>query len=546
MPPPVRHHLPAVWAAAVTTAACPPAGFAAVAVTTAATIVRRSRFLPPLRPCTRVVTCRGLASSSNVALTADRNPNLKRGGFARIQQSDIDAFRSILSSAGASAVLVDEDDVAPFNEDWQKKFRGSSTLVLKPKTTEQVSAILKYCNDKHLAVVPQGGNTGLVGGSVPVFDEIVLSTSSMNAIESFDEVSGILTCQAGCILEVLDKWLAEKGFMMPLDLGAKGSCQIGGNVSTNAGGLRLLRYGSLHGTVLSMEVVTADGTVMKLGQPLRKDNTGYDLKHLFIGAEGTLGVVTSVSILTPRRPSSVNVAVLAVDDFTKVLEVFSKAKSQLNEILSAFEFWDAKAARLLLKHIKSARDPFNQEGSAPQTQPFYVLIETAGSNDEHDSEKLSKFLEALFERGVVVNGVLAENDTEMSAMWALRESITEACAKDGLGGNLKYDLSVPVTELYKCVEDMNARLEKAGLYGPESGRDGQVLGFGHMGDGNLHLNITGAAWDPAVLDTVEPFLYEWAPYIGYSKSEECVKAMKALKSAWDPKGILNPYKFLPL
>ncbi|KAI9360828.1 hypothetical protein DFJ73DRAFT_957126 [Zopfochytrium polystomum] len=507
---------------------------------------------------------RFLASSSaksDIVLTSDRNPHLKRNpSFASIEQRDIDAFRSILS---AGSLLTDPDDVAPFNEDWQRKFRGAASVVLKPKTTQEVAAILKYCNERGIAVVPQGGNTGLVGGSVPVFDEVVLSTSSMNSIQSFDEVSGILTCQAGCVLEVLDKWLGEKGFMMPLDLGAKGSCQIGGNVSTNAGGLRLIRYGSLHGTVLSMEVVTADGRILQLGQPLRKDNTGFDLKHLFIGGEGTLGVVSSVSILAPRRPTSVNVAVLATDSFPSVLKVFSQAKTELNEILSAFEFWDGSASDLVFKHHASARDPFSSPGELRQTHPFYVLIETAGSNKDHDSEKLGAFLERLLDGGLVATGALAESEAQQAAMWSLRESITEACSKDGRGGNLKYDVSMPVSVLYECVEAIRGRLAEKGLYGPGSGREGVVVGFGHMGDGNLHLNVTGAAWDDRVLAEVEPYLYELvkerngsisaehglglakAPYIGYSKSEECVQAMKALKALWDPKGILNPYKFLP-
>lgn len=502
-------------------------------------------------------------SRSMTKLTAERHPSITRSpSYASIQHSDLDVFRSILSSSN-STILTDPDDIAPFNEDWMRRYRGQSTLVLKPKSTAEVSAIMKHCNERGLAVVPQGGNTGLVGGSVPVFDEIILSTSAMNSIQAFDEVSGILSAQAGCVLEVLDTWLEEKGFMMPLDLGAKGSCQIGGNVATNAGGLRLLRYGSLHGTVLSLEIVKADGTIMKLGQPLRKDNTGFDLKQLFIGSEGTLGIITSVSILAPRRPSSVNVAVLTADSFEAVLQVFSKSKGMLNEILSAFEFWDGQAAGLVYKNVSHIRDPFTAEGETPHTQPFYILLETAGSDKDHDSEKLTKFLETLFEEGTVSNGVLADNDTQKSSMWAIRESITEACAKDGKGGNLKYDLSFPVNKLYQCVEVIRKRLEDAGLYGAGSGREGSVVGFGHIGDGNLHLNITGSAWDKRVEDVIEPFVYEYthenngsisaehglgimkAPYIGYSKSDECVQAMKALKQCWDPKGILNPYKFLP-
>ncbi|KAJ3097176.1 hypothetical protein HDU97_005095 [Phlyctochytrium planicorne] len=469
---------------------------------------------------------------------------------------DINHFRSILASSGAAAVITDEDETKAYNEDWMRKYRGQSRLVLRPKTTIEVSDILKHCNERKLAVVPQGGNTGLVGGSVPVFDEVVVSTSSMNSIEGFDEVSGIVTCQAGCILEVLDGWLGERGYMMPLDLGAKGTCQIGGNVATNAGGLRLLRYGSLHGTVLSLEVVLPDGRIVNLGQPLRKDNTGFDLKQLFIGSEGSLGIITKVSILTPRRSSSVNVAVLRVSSYNAVQKVFLKAKSELSEILSAFEFWDSDCSQLVLAYIDGARPLLTSPPSDPH---FYVLLETSGSNDAHDSEKVMEFLNNVLEDGTVEDGALAENVSQRSAFWSFRESIPEACARDGKGGNLKYDLSVPVPVLYDVVVDLRERLKKLGV----ADRMGRVVGFGHMGDGNLHLNITGTGWDADVAKGVEPFVYEWteknhgsisaehglgvmkAPYIGYSKSREAVGMMKELKRLWDPNGIMNPYKFLP-
>ncbi|CAA3012542.1 D-2-hydroxyglutarate dehydrogenase, mitochondrial [Olea europaea subsp. europaea] len=193
---------------------------------------------------------------------------------------DISYFKKILGERG---VVQDEEKLDDANTDWMRKYKGSSKLMLQPRTTEEVSQILKYCNSRCLAVVPQGGNTGLVGGSVPVFDEVIINVGSMNNILSFDKVSGILVCEAGCILENLISFLDNQGFIMPLDLGAKGSCQIGGNVSTNAGGLRLIRYGSLHGSVLGLEAVLANGTVLDMLASLRKDNTGYDLKHLFIG-----------------------------------------------------------------------------------------------------------------------------------------------------------------------------------------------------------------------------------------------------------------------
>jgi (R)-2-hydroxyglutarate---pyruvate transhydrogenase len=221
----------------------------------------------------------------------------------KLNEGDLNHFNSILGSTGIihKSTGASSDDLSAYNTDWLNKYHGHSQLILRPRDTLQVSKILKYCNDRNLAIVPQGGNTGLVGGGVPLFDEIILSTQLMNKVIKMDSVSGILSCQAGCVLEQLDNYAAERGFMMPLDLGAKGSCHIGGNLATNAGGLRLLRYGSLHGTVLGLEAVLADGTILSDMRGLRKDNTGYDVKQLFIGSEGTLGIITACAILTPPR-----------------------------------------------------------------------------------------------------------------------------------------------------------------------------------------------------------------------------------------------------
>uniref|UniRef100_UPI0029533A67 D-2-hydroxyglutarate dehydrogenase, mitochondrial-like n=1 Tax=Panthera onca TaxID=9690 RepID=UPI0029533A67 len=215
-------------------------------------------------------------------------------------------------------------------------------------------ACLRHCHERNLAVNPQGGNTGMVGGSVPVFDEVILSTALMNQVISFHDMSGTLVCQAGCVLEDLSRHVEERGFVMPLDLGAKGSCHIGGNVATNAGGLRFLRYGSLHGTVLGLEAVLADGTVLNCLSTLRKDNTGYDLKQLFIGSEGTLGVITAVSILCPPKPRAVSVAFLGCPGFSEVLQTFTTCKGLLGEILSAYEFMDAECMWLVTHHLRLA------------------------------------------------------------------------------------------------------------------------------------------------------------------------------------------------
>ncbi|PNJ10547.1 D2HGDH isoform 4 [Pongo abelii] len=249
--------------------------------------------------------CCSAPGNPEVPLTRERYP-VRRLPFSTVSKQDLAAFERIVPGG----VVTDPEALQAPNVDWLRTLRGCSKVLLRPRTSEEVSHILRHCHERNLAVNPQGGNTGMVGGSVPVFDEIILSTARMNRVLSFHSVSGILVCQAGCILEELSRYVEERDFIMPLDLGAKGSCHIGGNVATNAGGLRFLRYGSLHGTVLGLEVVLADGTVLDCLTSLRKDNTGYDLKQLFIGSEGTLGIITAVSILCPPKPRAVNVAFL--------------------------------------------------------------------------------------------------------------------------------------------------------------------------------------------------------------------------------------------
>jgi len=306
----------------------------------------------------------------------------------------------------------------------------------------------------------------------------------------------------------------------------------------------LLRYGSLHANVLGLEVVLADGTILDTISTLRKDNTGYDLKQLFIGAEGSLGIITKLAILTPPKPTSVNVSIFGCRDFDAVKATLGQAKRDLGEILSAFEFLDRGSMDLVLKHIP-ARDPLEKK------HPFYVLIETSGSNKTHDREKLDSFLERILEATVIDDGVVAENATQAAEIWKLRETITEALQKEG--AVYKYDLSLPLSHFYKLVEVMQQRL---------AGK-AKAVGYGHVGDGNLHLNISAPKYEKEIYDLIEPFVYEYvaqqrgsisaehglglmkASHLHFSKSEVAVDLMKKLKTVFDPKGILNPYKVLP-
>lgn len=493
-----------------------------------------------------------------VKYTTDMYPSLKRDSrFSDITPDHIRFFKSALGDEAAvlDGVTKDAtDDLEAFNSDWMRKYRGKTKLVLKPKSTQEVSKILKYCNDHKLAVVPQGGNSGLVGGSVPVFDEIVISISRMNNIRGFDDISGVLSVDAGVILEVADNFLAEHNHLFPLDLGAKGSCQIGGNVATNAGGLRLLRYGSLHGNVLGIEAVLPDGTIVDDLSLLRKNNTGYDLKQLFIGGEGTIGIITGVSVICPQRSKAVNVAYFGLESFEKVQAAFKEAKVQLGEILSAFELMDGPSQGFVHR-VTGNKNPLEGE------HPFYCLIETSGSNTEHDSEKLEKFLEHVMGEEIVSDGVLAQDETQVRSLWRWREGITEAIGH--FGGTYKYDVSIPIQDLYQLVEDTRERLNSKNLIGDDDSFPALgVVGYGHMGDSNLHLNVPVRRYTKEVEEAIEPWVYEWIQkrngsisaehglgiakkkYIGYSRSDNMIRLMKQIKDLYDPNGIMNPYKYI--
>ncbi|CAD6341814.1 unnamed protein product [Miscanthus lutarioriparius] len=487
---------------------------------------RRFHWIPSLqRPLCGPTTSGGIyegQSSANKACEVQKRTfgsaatHIQRNpAYSELNSDDVSYFKSVL---GENGVVQDEDRVMS----------------------------CKCRLDGRLAVVPQGGNTGLVGGSVPVYDEVIVGLAGMDKIISFDNVNGILTSEAGCVLENLSKLVENEGFIMPLDLGAKGSCHIGGNISTNAGGLRFIRYGSLHGSVLGLEVVLADGTILDMLTTLRKDNTGYDLKHLFIGSEGSLGVVTKISVLTPAKLPSTNVAFLSCNDYKSCQKLLLAARRSLGEILSAFEFMDHHCIDLAMRHVEGVHNPL-----PASPYKFYVLIETTGSDESYDKTKLEAFLLRSMEDGLVADGVIAQDISQATNFWQIREGISEASVK--VGAVYKYDLSIPVEKLYDIVEEMRCRL----------GDSAEVLGYGHLGDGNLHLNIVSSKYDDNTLGRIEPFVYEWtsaqrgsisaehglglmkAEKIHYSKSPEAVQLMASIKKLLDPNSILNPYKVLP-
>ncbi|CEP18157.1 hypothetical protein [Parasitella parasitica] len=490
-------------------------------------------------------------------LTHVKHPDFQRNpAFGKISNRDIDFFKTILAPTNiVHEVDYESSNILQYNTDWFNLYRGSSSLCLFPTTTSQVSQILKYCNKQRLAVVPQGGNTGVSGGAIPVFDEIIVNTSKMNKIRHFDAVSGAAIVDCGVVLETLDQFLEPRGYTVPLDLGAKGSCQIGGNVSTNAGGLRLMRYGNLHGNVLGLEVVLPDGTILENLSTLRKDNTGYDLKQLFIGAEGTLGLVTGVSFLTPRRPKAVNVAMIGLNSFEDVQKAFVMAKEDLSEILSAFEFWDHDSVGVVKSQMmQDVNYPIDGEHA------FYALLETQGSKQEHDQEKLDEYLARLLETGVAKDGVMAQDAKQVSSLWGWREKIPESISKSGTA--MTYDVAMEVPLLYKMVEDAKRHFGEKNQLG-----DGKLysnlLGFGHVGDGNLHIMANLDGFDDHGQEAMDEFVFSWAMrnkgsitaehgvgvskvnYMNRAKSPAQLTLMRTLKNAIDPNGIMNPYKVIP-
>jgi D-2-hydroxyglutarate dehydrogenase len=469
---------------------------------------------------------------------------VRRSTFGAVTDADLKRFREILGNDG---VITDKSRLEAFNTDLMLKWMGSSPVALLPKSTHELSEIMKHCHARKLAVVPQGGNTGLVGGSVPLHDEVILSTKRMNKIIDIDAAASVAVAEAGVILEDLDEELSKHGLTVPVDLGPRGKVQMGGVISSNAGGLRVIRYGSLKGSVLGLEVVLANGTVLDALRTLRKDNTGYDLKQLFIGSEGTLGIVTKVAILAPKALSSTHVALFAAPSFASCVEILQNAKAHLGEILSAFEFFDRASLDLQLIHNKGTKDPF------PTKSPCYLVVETSGSNAAHDLEKLEAFKASIQASGLTTYGIIGKDEKENRELWKPRENLTIALKK--AGAVYKYDISLPTKGIYGLVEAMRARLAKF--------PDVTVVSEAHLGDGNLHLNISAPDYTDALKNAIEPFVYEYAEQhrgsvsaehglgamksevMGRYKPEPAVTIMGGVKQLLDPLGILNPYKVLP-
>lgn len=456
------------------------------------------------------------------------------------------------------------DVIESASADWTGHWTSPASLVLRPQTTLQVSAILSHCNQRRLAVVPQGGNTGLVGGSVPTaaYREIVLQLQNMNQIERLDPLNGVVQCQAGVVLQTLQDYCAERQLLVPLDLGAKGTCQIGGTVATNAGGQYFRRYGSLAGNVLGLQVVLADGRVLDLNysETNFKDNTGYKLHQLFVGSEGTLGVITGVALACSPLPVSKNAAFVACPSYGKVLCVLQKAQQHLGEILAAMEFMDSTIWRLV-EDSGRHKMPMSADSLASGAQeggPFFLLIDTHGSSMEDDEAKWQQFLDAI--QGDIVSGVMAQDLQQYQSFWRIRESSNPTIAQ--LGYTYKYDVSLPIAQFHDWIQEM--RRERLDLLAREEVVNSN---WGHILDGNLHFNVTTVGErdpQPDVISALEPYLFQSILNRGGSISAEhglgqsknhllpsvhdkhTLEVMQSIKALFDPQMILNPGKFLPV
>jgi FAD/FMN-containing dehydrogenase len=456
---------------------------------------------------------------------------------------------------GPRGVIDDPAEMAPYLVEQRGLYRGATPLVLRPQSTEEVAAIVKECHAAKISVVPQGGNTGLVGGGVPSEDgkSVVIAMGRMNRVRHIDPVDFTITAEAGCVLADLQKAAEKVNRLFPLSLGAEGSCQIGGNLSTNAGGIAVLRYGNARDLALGLEVVLPDGQVWNGLRGLRKDNTGYALKHLFIGAEGTLGIITAATLKLFPRPREVETAYLGLGKIEDAMTLFARAREASGDQLTAFELIPRLGLELAMRHVPGVTDPL----SAPYA--WYVLMEISSSRAEAGLRAaLEDFLADAMAAGLVADGTIAASGAKARDLWRIREGLVEAQKFEG--GGIKHDVSVPVSRVAEFIARASAAAE-ARLPGI------RIVAFGHVGDGNVHFNLV----EPAGADS-KAFLARWDEFarlvhdivagmdgsisaehgIGRMKREELahyrgaleLALMRRVRNAIDPDGVMNPGKIL--
>ena len=473
---------------------------------------------------------------------------------------DITSFEQII---GSQNIITAEQDKIGYLEDWRGNFTGSAQAVLLPRSTEHVSQILAHADAQNQIIVTQGGNTGLVGGGIPdkSGNAYILSTARMNTVRDISEVNLSMTAEAGCILEQIHTITEAKNLYFPLNLAAKGSCTIGGNLATNAGGLNVVRYGTTRNLCLGIEVVLMGGRVMNLLTPLRKDNTGYDLKDLFIGSEGTLGIITAASLKLFPLPTVRSTALAGVRDIDAAVELLGALQKKSGEKVEAFEIMPGILLEIVSKQFPNIPMPLS-----PMPE-FMVLMEIASTNDEDgqpDSEGaipltalMEQFLADNFETGLVTDAVIAQNETQRKQLWDIREHSPEATKQESWPVNT--DISVTRADFAAFYKD--ATIEVKSVY-----PDARICGYGHLGDGNVHFNVLeregGDPNWPEKREAVKHAIYNALSKVNGSISAEhgigqmkveqlkevkdpvALEVMHQIKQSLDPKGLLNPGKIL--
>lgn len=449
-------------------------------------------------------------------------------------------LEKIAAATDRSLILEGADISERYAVDWSRENPCKPDVVLRPVNTLQVSAILRLCNEARQPLVTQGGMTGLAGGATPQPGEWVISLEKMNGIVELDTDSMTLTAKAGTPLETLQNAAREVGLMLPLDLGARGSCTIGGNIATNAGGNQVIQYGMTRSLVLGLEAVMADGTIISSRNKLLKNNTGFDLKHLFIGSEGSLGIVTEAILRLFPATSSRQSALCGMEQFSDVVALLKVMKRKL-PVISAFEAMWSSYFRHAVDVIKCRRDPFEHPYN------YYVLLESEGNDPDMDEERFQSALFEELESGRIADAVISQSTKDRQDFWAIRDSVGEILRS--LRHEANFDIGIPLSETEACIREIDAELNQVfpGLF---------LLIFGHVGDGNLHLIATTGK--PEDTRTIYDIVYRITgehqggiaaehgigmlkkPWLHLSRSQDEIALMRTLKAAFDPNNILNP------
>ncbi len=465
------------------------------------------------------------------------------------------ALLPTLRQAVGEGNVLTAGDLSAWEQDWRRRWRGKALAVVRPGSTKEVAAVVRLCAAQHVGIVPQGGNTGLVGGGVPDGSgtQVLLSLQRLNRIRGIDSANLTLTAEAGCVLQNVQAAAAEQGLLFPLSLAAQGSCTLGGNLATNAGGTQVLRWGNTRELCLGLEVVTATGDIWHGLSGLRKDNTGYDLRDLFVGSEGTLGIITAATMKLAPQPAATTTALAACTSLANCVALLSLARARLGAGLTGFEAMGRYALNLVVRHFPALPNPL-------PTATWTVLLEQSDVDGETQARtRFEALLADALESGCVVDAVVAESLAQSQALWHVRESIPLAQAQEGL--NIKHDISLPVSSIPAFVDSTDAALRQRwpGV---------QLVNFGHLGDGNLHYNVQAPAGADGkrFLDeqehTVNQLVFDAVAACGGSfsaehgigqlkrdelaarKSPVALQMMRAIKSALDPLGLMNPGRVL--